>query len=166
MNENLNLCEILKDCPTGTKFWSSVWGDVYFSGIKEGMICITVLMPGQETEEFFLLKNGKFYNIEDAECIIFPSKDQRDWSKFKVPVKRFSPKEFKPFDKVLLRSESLLTWIPSFFGSLSKQSDGRYWIVELGSRYSWGMGIPYNDETKQLAGTTDDCPDYYKWWEK
>ena len=46
MNENLNLCEILKDCPTGTKFWSSVWGDVYFSGIKEEMICITVLMPG------------------------------------------------------------------------------------------------------------------------
>lgn len=29
-NKELNLCEILKDCPTGTKFWSPVWGDVTF----------------------------------------------------------------------------------------------------------------------------------------
>lgn len=28
MNENLNLCEILKDCPTGTKLWSPVWGNM------------------------------------------------------------------------------------------------------------------------------------------
>ena len=28
------------------------------------------------------------------------------------------------------------------------------------------MCIPYNDETKHLIGTTNDCPDYYKWWEE
>ena len=35
MNENLNLCEILKHCPAGTKFWSPVWGDVFLVEIKE-----------------------------------------------------------------------------------------------------------------------------------
>lgn len=35
MNENLNLCEILKHCPAGTKFWSSVWGDVFLVRVEE-----------------------------------------------------------------------------------------------------------------------------------
>ena len=29
MNEKLNFVEILKDCPTGTKFYTSVWGEVF-----------------------------------------------------------------------------------------------------------------------------------------
>lgn len=36
MNENLNLCQILKDCPKGTKLWSPVWGDVVLKEIKDG----------------------------------------------------------------------------------------------------------------------------------
>ena len=173
MNENLNLCEILKDCPTGTKFWSSMWGDVYFSGIKEEMICITVLMPGQETEEFSLLKNGKFYNLENAECIIFPSKDQRDWSKFKVSVeksevsaKKFNPEELKPFDKILIRDGDEFKWVPSFFDRILKEPSGKCSAIELVTRCRWEMCIPYNDETKHLLRTKDDCPDYYKWWEE
>ena len=26
--------------------------------------------------------------------------------------------------------------------------------------------IPYNEDTKHLLGTTNDCPEYYKWWEE
>ena len=33
MNENLNLAEILKDCPKGTKLYSTVYGEVEFYGI-------------------------------------------------------------------------------------------------------------------------------------
>lgn len=165
MNENLNLCEILKDCPIETKFWTSLWGSVYFSGIKEGMVCINVPMSGQEIEEFFILKDGRFYDFEDAECIIFPSKEQRDWSKFKTPVKRFNPEEFKPFDKVLLRDGKEINWIPGFFEKLLKQSNGDCSVVDF-RRYSWYMCIPYNDETKCLLGTREDCPEYYKWWEE
>ena len=25
--------------------------------------------------------------------------------------------------------------------------------------------IPYNDETKHLVGTTDEAPEYYRYWE-
>ena len=28
MNENLNLAKILKDCPKGTKLYSTIYGDV------------------------------------------------------------------------------------------------------------------------------------------
>lgn len=164
MNENLNLCQILKDCPKGTKLWSPVWGDVVLKEITDGSsmpIKLTSVCPYR----IALYPDGKMYDVKEAECVLFPSKDQRDWSKFKAPVKRFNPEEFKPFDKVLLCDKDLRAWIPGFFGSLLMDIDGKYAIVELGSGYRWEICIPYNDKTKQLAGTACDCPDYYKWWE-
>ena len=38
MNENIDLARILKDCPTGTKFYTAVWGEVTFIEIKENII--------------------------------------------------------------------------------------------------------------------------------
>lgn len=165
MNENLDLCKILKGCPKGTKFWSPVWGNVYLKEIKEGTAPIIITMG---YGDFSLLKNGKFYDIEDAECIIFPSKDQRDWSKFKTPVKRFDPKDFKPFDKVLVKGLSCNSkvWAPCFLEEFKKFSDGSGAVVLIGFiSFIWQRCIPYNDETMHLVNTEKDCPDYYKWWE-
>lgn len=108
------------------------------------------------TYTFF--SNGT-YTI-DGECMLFPSKDQRDWSKFKIPVKKFNPKEFKPFDKILVRRTENYLWQIDFFGKFippqfvrTMKHDGGYLV------------IPYNEETKSLLDTTNDCPEYYKWWE-
>lgn len=30
----------------------------------------------------------------------------------------------------------------------------------------WKQCISYNDETKHLVGTKEDCPEFYKWWEE
>lgn len=40
MNENLNLVEILKDCPKGTKLYSTVYGEVKFEEIGDGFLRI------------------------------------------------------------------------------------------------------------------------------
>lgn len=161
MNNNLNLCEILKDCLKNTKLYCTFLGDVTFQCIEEDRIIIK-----SDCGSYSFGKDGTF--SPDGECVLFPSREQRDWSKFKIPVKKFDPKSFKPFDKVLLRSESknIYTWTPSFFQKLSKKSDGGYFIVELCTGYSWENCIPYNDKTKQLSETTNDCSEYYKWWEK
>ena len=164
MNENLNLCQILKDCPKGTKLWSPVWGDVVLKEIKDGS-SIPIKLTSVCSDLIALYPNGKMYDLKEAECVLFPSKDQRDWSKFKAPVKRFNPEEFKPFDKVLLCDKDMRLWIPGFFGSLLKDIDGKYVVVELISEKTWKQCIPYNNETKELVSTGDDCPDYYKWWE-
>lgn len=86
MNENLNLVELLKDCPKGTKFYSSYLGkDVFFIGIHNNYIeCeyhSTVDSPFNSMIQF--RKEGSFF--KDGECMIFPSKDQRDWSKWQRP---------------------------------------------------------------------------------
>ena len=154
MNENINLCEILKDCPKGTKLWSPVWGDITFETIDvfDGLVYVL-----KHKGVHIVLDNGKF--DADGECIIFPSKDQRDWNKFKAPIKRFNPEEFKPFDKVLLRIDERDIWQPDFFG----YKDGNCITCVT---YGNVRCIPYNEETKHLAGKRDDCPEYYKWWEK
>ena len=154
MNENINLCQILKDCPKGTKLWSPVWGDITFETINafDGLVYVL-----KHKGVHIILNNGKF--DADGECIIFPSKDQRDWSKFKAPIKRFNPEEFKPFDKVLLRIDEKDIWQPDFFG----YKDGNCITCVT---YGNVRCIPYNEETKHLAGKRDDCPEYYKWWDK
>ena len=104
-----------------------------------------------------------------GECIVFPSKDQRDWSKFerfwdKPKIEKFDPKTLRPFDKVLVRADDEHAWRCGFFSHLFLD----YFHKEVVCSVD-GLSlrcIPYNDETKHLLGTASDCHDYYKWWEE
>ena len=157
MNENINLCEILKDCPKDTKLYCTFLGDVLFSKIKNNKIFVHIRFV-----EYYFYSDGTFN--PEGECVIFPSREQRDWSKFKVPIKKFNPKDFKPFDKVLVRCRKATCWEATFFRCLIIQSviGG---IIDT-STISWPQCIPYNKDTSHLANTSKDCPDYYKWWDE
>lgn len=163
MNENLNLCEILKHCPAGTKFWSPVWGDVFLVRVEErieGRAFLPIVIKALLCDEVFLFQNGKYTDEEEAECVIFPSKDQRDWSKFKGP--KFDPTDLKPFDKVLVQCDCEQgQWICNFFSDISPENKEIHCVGMIGNKC-----IPYNDETKHLVGTSGDCPEFYNWWEE
>lgn len=83
MVENINIVEILKDKPQGTKLYSSACGKCKLEEVDDKSFKISFynskfgFMNGGEG---YLDKNGKLY--DDGECIIFPSKEMRDWSKF------------------------------------------------------------------------------------
>ena len=98
MNENLNLLDILEDCPKGTKLYSSVFGEVEFDSIKEerAEYPIRVLLK-TGTEVGFTSDGTEYAEYYDGECVLFPSKDQRDWSKFNVSMYK---KEQKSVDKI------------------------------------------------------------------
>lgn len=84
--ENLNLVEILKNCSKGTKFYSPVFGEIEFIRIDEindnNPIVIKWFINDSGYIEY-LTKDGKFRGL--GECIIFPSKEQRDWNKWQRP---------------------------------------------------------------------------------
>lgn len=86
MNENLDLTEILKDCPVGTKFYSSYLGrDVLFIAIYDN--CIECEYSSQIDSLNCIIhfrKDGSLF--ARGECMLFPSKDQRDWSKWHRPI--------------------------------------------------------------------------------
>lgn len=164
MNEGINICEILKDCPIGTKLYSTLLGDVYLREVDQTNEKIVVALGTHGGCTWTFYKGGNYFPFCKV-CLLFPSKDQLDWSKFKTPVKRFDPKDLKPFDKVLIRDDDGFKWLPSILEKISQKQSGGYLAIELVSRCKWKMCIPYNDDTKHLVGSTDDCPEYYKWWE-
>ena len=88
MNENLNLVEILKDCPKGTKLYSTIFGEVKLYKVKDNNT-YPIGIEDKEGVQSWLTSNGKFMERFDGECILFPSREQRDWSKFKDKKPKF-----------------------------------------------------------------------------
>ena len=85
MNENIDLTKILKNCPTGFELYSSVYGEVKFVGIDENHNHLWIDIKVKNNIYVSLTLEGKFSYNYDGECILFPSKDQRDWSKSTAP---------------------------------------------------------------------------------
>ena len=83
METNINIVEILKDKPQGTKLYSSACGKCKLESVDDKSFKISFynskfgFMNGGEG---YLDKNGKLY--DDGECVVFPSKEMRDWGKF------------------------------------------------------------------------------------
>ena len=169
MNENLNLIKILKNCPKGTKLYSIIFGEVEFEKIKEKsnypIVCITT----DGVPNCDITADGRYYEDWDGECTLFPSKDQRDWDKFTAPwykKEKFDPTTLNPFDKVLVRvsDESYTTtWYVDFVAEPAHSKNETHLI--LGVKEA-NMVIPYNDDTKHLVGTTEEAPEFYRYWEE
>ena len=159
MNENLNLVKILKNCPRGTKLYSTVYGEVEFLEVTDDFnFPINVRTKYGNIYSFTFL--GSMFTLYEGECLLFPSKEQRDWSKFKVKEPKFDPKTLKPFDKVLVRDGLFQEWRCTFFSHICKGSVN-YPYIATNTGYSFC--IPYNDDTKHLVGTTKDAPEFYRY---
>ena len=278
MNENLNLVEILKDCPKGTKLYSSVFGSVELDHIDiRANYPIVIRLKDLDVREC-LTTEGTLFTEYDGECILFPSRDQRDWSKFEpkkeglvstcelkdgdilsyqtvrfateeekqklfeaikdncyewnaetktlkklvkpkpkfkvgdkivnrvnmymgdlshqsviseitedkyilndggyihfknqdiwelAPDKkhRFDPKTLQPFDRVLVRLTKDCIWNATLFSHYDKEVNWGCYPCVTTSCKSYDKCIPYNDETKHLLGTSEEAPEYYRYWE-
>ena len=77
METKINIAEILKNKPENTKLYSPVFGDVYLLNIDTKDIIVK--HHGSVTTFYH---NGKLYEYDKAEPLLFPSKEMRDWSKF------------------------------------------------------------------------------------
>lgn len=160
MNENLNLIEILKDCPKGTKLYSPIYGDVEFVCVlqNEGIeYPIQIKMSDDVLDGF--TKDGRMFAEYKGECMLFPSREEKNWYNFKPKQPKFDPKTLQPFDKVLVHDENNY-WRCNFFSHITNHKFFPY--TTAGDTYS--HCIPYNDDTKHLVGTSDEAPEYYKYW--
>ena len=115
-------------------------------------ICPVVGLVAYENYElaFNVMKDGRIDGIFD---LFFATE--------KPKVEKFDLKTLHPFDKVLAREDKDTDWFATFFSHIddcSKMARCGYFIC--------GQCIPYNEETKHLVGTSEDCPEYYKWWEE
>lgn len=140
----MNIAEILKKCPKYTKLYSSIFGEVELLRVDKHSITCMIDFGSEESFQ----SDGKYMaRYPDAECVLFPSKDQRDWSKFGATDKETKP-QFKPFDKVLVRDRDDRKWGCDFFCHLGDK-EGVFVCISSW----WRQCIPY-EGNEHLLGTT------------
>lgn len=134
MNENLNLVEILKDCPEGTKLYSTIFGEVEFGGISQTRTIYPVDIKLNNNLTECLTPGGRIYTEYAGECILFPSKDQRDWGKFNpkkgelVPPCKFKVGDWIVFNGLTLYIKEV---VKGFYRTISKG--------DISNSYDWDI---------------------------
>lgn len=117
----MNIAEILKKCPKGTKLYSSLYGEVELVKVKDNTI-YPIVVSCLEFENYIMKfdKDGKNMTAH-KEPTLFPSKTQRDWNKFGTNDQSTDQKpkiELKPFDKVLVRDSNYGKWECDIFNHI------------------------------------------------
>ena len=79
----MNIAGILKNCPKGTKLYSPIYGEVEYMEISVITGSIKCKIGGSSTGYFH--SDGTYY--KGGECMLFPSKEQRDWNDFMIPFR-------------------------------------------------------------------------------
>lgn len=78
MEQELTIAEILRNKPQGIKLYSPIFGNCTFCYIKDESSDICVRRPYNEMSYFNF--DGVYHT--GGECLLFPSKEMQDWSKF------------------------------------------------------------------------------------
>lgn len=142
----MNIAEILKDCPERTKLYSPIYGEVSYLYIDNNSNYPIVAESDADCTVSFAL-DGRLDANYDGECMLFPSKENRDWSTFKKEKKY----EFKPFDKVLVRDDDKNIWNINLFSCILNNDD-EYKYACLYS--SWKQCVPF-EGNEHLLGTNN-----------
>lgn len=99
------------------------------------------------------------YKFKYTESII----NDKDWEL--VPNK-FNVTTLKPFEStVLVRDKDTDEWRGHFFSHYDNKSDRPYICIGVEGINEYKQCIPYNGN-EHLLGTTNDCDEYYRVWEK
>lgn len=83
----MNIAEILRHCPKGTKLYSTVFGEVTLDEVDIYDIYPIVVRRFNHLKTSFDKEGHYLEDYPGAECVLFPSKEQKDWNEFRLPVK-------------------------------------------------------------------------------
>lgn len=141
----MNIAEILKDCPKGSKLYSPIFGEVKLIEVNIEVNSEDIIVETCKSTNAYFDIQGRFkIGYDNAECMLFPSRENRDWSTFKK--KEY---EFKPFNKVLVRDFNDQYWRCSIFSHINSDVTREFCCVSG----SWKQCIPYKGN-EHLLGTT------------
>ena len=134
------VADYLRNTPKGTKLYSPICGECTLVTVSSNRI---VVMDHRN-----VCRSFDPYGLIDVngECLLFPSKEVREWSNYQLPA----PYDFKPFDKVVVRDNNG-TWQIDLFYSFDPTAEYPY----NGMVSNWQHCLPFNEETAKLIGTKD-----------
>lgn len=145
----MNVAEILKKYPKGTKLYSPLYGEIELVSVYDKKYPIVCSHKVNNVEYYrTFTEEGKCRDY-NAELMLYPSRDQRDWNKFGVTNQK-TIHQFKPFDRVLVRDDDDTTWRCDFFSHLGDKEG-----VFICLTTWWKQCIPY-DGNEHLLRTTNN----------
>ena len=143
----------MKDCPNGWKLYSTVLGYVTFRKVNNDNEVYPILVSSNDVVYESFTADGKMIREHEGECTLFPSKDQRDWSKFTAPwykKDKFDKKMVKPKFKVGDRIRHKETNKDDVY-EISKVYDDSYGIVG----FDWMLYMKYQDQYELVPNKFD-----------
>lgn len=84
MEDKINIAEILRDMPKGTKLYSPLFGKCEYIDADNVIYPINIRVHNTtDTRHESLTEYGCYFSdFEDTDTVLFPSAKMRDWSKF------------------------------------------------------------------------------------
>ena len=147
METKINIADILKDKPVGLKFYSNTFGYISFNGVHKDK----VYFFSEDTNAHSVKPNGKMY--DGGECIIFPSKEMRDWEKF----------SWKKGDVLVYEDGSIHIIFEEFEDDTYTMFSGKYYYSKDGKKaYSYFRECDYVITEKFTLETEDAAKTYIK----
>lgn len=120
MEEKINVAEILKDKPKGTKLYSDICcGECVLNEVSENAIYVD--MYNKERFWYFSVY-GTIYAFPDGGVLLYPSYEMRDWSKF----------AWKPGDVLVNKDGNVHIIFDGFEDDTYKNFHGQYYLWEEG----------------------------------
>lgn len=137
----MNITNLLEYCPKGTKLYSTVFGEVEFIEVASSN---NIVIKSPDGNEILFYCDGAYHR--NGECVLFPSKNQRDWSKFRLPLKR---------GDIMMKANGTMPFIAS--GEFYKDTSPKYICgVNITGHFSTGIYgwtsefyIPASEEAKK-----------------
>lgn len=156
----INLVSILKHCPKGTKLYSPIFGEVTLYSVNNRIIDVIATNYSDETTHIEFSRLGRLIlGYSNAECVLFPSKDQKDWNKFRIPTKKgdvimfdgtfpclvtddYSKDTSKWYcgltvDNIFLLNHSSAEWANSFYTPASEEVRNKLFAAMDEAGYEW-----------------------------
>ena len=148
---------IIDKIKVGDTLYSTIMGEATIIKIDSKNTCANnIIVKSELGLTFSFDKEGKYYTT--GECVLFPSKENRDWSTYSP---KFNTSTLEPFDKILVRDYNNHCWTTSLYSHYEDYEEQRFYIA---NNTSWNQCVPYNEETKHLVGTTKMPDDKYINW--
>lgn len=160
----MNIAKILKYCPKGTKLYSTIYGNVILDSVLSKDSKFPIIIKDSTGCQHVVTEQGHYmYNIPNLECVLFPSKDMRDWSKFRLPVKRGNIMMSSTTKRAFIASGGTINSHPEYICGINA-FDAFQIVGDHGNNTIWTSDfyIPASEEAKEeLFDKMEEAG--YKW---
>lgn len=154
MEQKINVAQLLKDCPKGMELYSPIFGTVYFEGVRDTGRAIMIDLTTSCNTSVQFYSNGKFNTYySESEVTLFPSKSQRDWSKFQRP--------FKDGD-IITCTNSACSFVAIFKSKNTDTTFNRYALLILNDEHDFKSNIDISDFIQPRFATEEEKEKLFK----